>query len=282
LIPILSLATIQVGIVGTDGKLLSTTLDPNPKQIDLSDREHIRVHLDSGYEGIFISKPVVGRVSGETTLNITKGVRDADGRLLYIIVFSVEPGRLTGLASALELGEQGVITLVGLDNVILARFTRETPDGLADVGKTVPAHRNPATVSDSNLSDDHYVVNSSPIDGIKRIAMFRKIPNYPLWVVAGLSVDDVLAPSRAQVRTILGIAAVSTLLLVVFTAYLIRDIRRQADHARELADERAKLEVANQQLEADIARASGWSANYVRRRTPPRKRTSPSRSFSPI
>jgi signal transduction histidine kinase len=252
-IPIPSLATIQVGIVGSDGKLISTTLDPDPKQIDLSDREHIRVHLDSAYQGIFISTPVVGRVSGKTTLNITKGVRAADGRLLYIIVFSVEPGQLTGLASALELGEQGVITLVGRDNVILARFTRETPDGLADAGKPTPAHRTAATVLGSNAGDD-YVINTSPIDGIKRIAMFRSIPNYPLVVIAGLSVDDVLAPSRAQVGMILGIATVSTLLLVVFTAYLIRDGCRQADHTRELADERGKLEVANQRLEVDIAR----------------------------
>jgi signal transduction histidine kinase len=251
-IPIPSLATIQVGIVGTDGKLISTTLDSNPKQIDLSDREHIRVHLDSAYQGIFISKPVVGRVSGKTTLNITKGVRDADGRLLYIIVFSVEPGQLTGLASALELGEQGAITLVGRDNVILARFTRETPDGLVDAGKTTRTHLTPATVSGPNVSDD-YVINSSPIDGIKRIATFRSIPNYPLRVVAGLSVDDVFAPSRAEVRMIVGIATVSTLLLVVFAAYLIRDVCRQAGHTRELADERAKLEVANQRLEADIA-----------------------------
>jgi hypothetical protein len=65
-IPLLSWATIQGSIVSPNGRLISTTLDPNPQSIDLSDREHIRVHLEGRVPGLFIGKPVVGRISGKS------------------------------------------------------------------------------------------------------------------------------------------------------------------------------------------------------------------------
>src|ERR1700737_2050738 len=50
-IPLLSNATIQGAIIGPDGKLVSTTLDPAPQPLELSEREHVRVHLDAGLQG---------------------------------------------------------------------------------------------------------------------------------------------------------------------------------------------------------------------------------------
>jgi hypothetical protein len=62
-IPLLAAATIQGAIIGPDGRLLSSTLDAHPAAVDLSDREHFRVHLDGNFEGLYISKPVRGRVA---------------------------------------------------------------------------------------------------------------------------------------------------------------------------------------------------------------------------
>jgi PAS domain S-box-containing protein len=251
-IPIVSLATIQVGIVGPDGRLLSTTLDPHPKAIDLRDREHVRVHLDGQSQGIFIGKPVVGRVSGKTVLNITRRVAGRDGKLIDIVVFSLSPGRLTGLTEVLELGQQGTLALLGFDRVIRARFTRDAPDGLSRIGETMPGRRIITALRSGATEGFH--TDRSPVDGIERLVSFRRVSNYQLAAISGLGTAEILAAPRAQQNMLVETAGIATLLVVGLCLYVIWEIRSRARHAGELAAERQKLEDANRLLEADVAR----------------------------
>ena len=70
-------AAIQIAFVGPDGRLKATSLTRTPEPIDLSDREHIRVHLAGGYRGLYIGKPVLGRVSGQPTIQVSERVENA-------------------------------------------------------------------------------------------------------------------------------------------------------------------------------------------------------------
>jgi hypothetical protein len=88
-IPLMAAPTIQGSIIGPDGKLVSTTLDPRPQPIDLNDREHFRAHLDGSFNGLFISRPVIGRVSRQPTIQVSKRVETNDGRFLGVLVFSL-------------------------------------------------------------------------------------------------------------------------------------------------------------------------------------------------
>src|SRR5712691_4676115 len=136
-IPLPLLATIQGVVISPDGMLAATTLDPNPAPLDLSDREHFRVHLDGSFKGLFISKPVTGRVSHKTTIQVSQRVDGKDGRFLGVIVFALSPAHLTNLHKSTDLGPRGVISLAGLDNILRARFTRDHPDGLSGVGQSI-------------------------------------------------------------------------------------------------------------------------------------------------
>src|SRR6266850_7432511 len=166
-IPLLSSATIQGAIIGPDGKLVSTTLDPAPQPLDLSDREHVRVHLDGGFQGIFIGKPVIDRVSRKTTINLTRRVDAADGSFLGIIMFALAPANLTVLHTQIDLGMHGTLTLVGLDRVIRARFTAENPDGLSSVGQAIPSEAVPSSVPANGGGGS--LVKASAIDNVARV-----------------------------------------------------------------------------------------------------------------
>lgn len=56
---------VQVSVVDKNGLFIASNLAaPSPERIDLSDREHIKVHMNGSAGGqLFISKPVLGRVS---------------------------------------------------------------------------------------------------------------------------------------------------------------------------------------------------------------------------
>lgn len=122
-IPLLSQATLHASIIGPDGKLQSTTLQEGPAPLDLSDREHFRVHLDDRYQGIYVSQPVMGRMSHQITIQLSERVDAGDGKFLGVIVFALLPEQLTMLHRMIDLGQHGVLAVIGAsDGVIRARF----------------------------------------------------------------------------------------------------------------------------------------------------------------
>ena len=92
LMPGVAVSTIQVSIIGPDGMLVATSLSKNPKPVDLSDREHFRVHRDNPNLGLFVGKPALGRVSNQMTIQVTKRLQARDGSFGGVLVFCVEPG----------------------------------------------------------------------------------------------------------------------------------------------------------------------------------------------
>jgi signal transduction histidine kinase len=248
-IPLLSNATIHAGIIGPDGRLVSTTLDPAPEPIDLSDREHFRIHLDGRFQGIFIGKPVTGRVSPQIAIHVTRRVDAEDGSFLGVIVFALYPANLTTLNTSIDLGQHGSIALIGLDDIVRARFTRENPNGLAGIGQRV-GHPWTAAIA---VNGEGTFTKESVIDHITRLFSYRRVGNYPLVVTVGSDLAEALASSREHARVIAAITGLATFLLAGLAAYLIREIRHRTSHEMALADERDKLRAASDRLKADIA-----------------------------
>ncbi len=137
LIPDVAASTIQISIIGPDGRLVTTSLSKKPAPIDLSDREHFRVHLENPNAGVFIGKPVLGRVSKQVTIQATRRLQGPDGAFGGVLVFSLNPDFLTTLHRQIDLGQTGNITLIGLDTVIRARFTSSDRSQTLGVGSSL-------------------------------------------------------------------------------------------------------------------------------------------------
>jgi len=237
-IPLLANPAIEAAILGPDGRLLSTTLDAHPKPVDLSDREHFRVHLSGTYKGLFISKPVRGRVSGEVTIQVTRRVDAPDGRFLGVIVFSIPPRNFTHLYGSTDLGPRGRLVLIGDDNVIRAGFGVNSPDGLGGVGKVIAPL--PVPPGEGGTSAPTYV-RRAVVDSVARLYSVRRLRGYPLMVAVGLDLDEILAPARAHAREIEAGGLIVTLLLSVLLAALIAEFRQRAGQEVQLANERSAL-----------------------------------------
>src|ERR1700737_1265793 len=242
-IPMLSSATIQGAIIGPDGKLVSTTLDPAPQLLDLSDREHVRVHLDGRFPGLFIGKPVIGRVPDKTTINLTRRVDADDGSLLGIVMLAFAPANPAALHTHIDLGAHGPLTLVGLDRVIRARFTAENPDGLSSIGQTILSDVVPSSVPANGGGS---FVKASAIDNVPRVFSYRHVAHYPLLAVARLGSAGGLGASRRDAVIIAAMPGVVTILLAGLAGFLIREIGRRTAQEIALAEEQSRLQ-------ADIA-----------------------------
>jgi PAS domain S-box-containing protein len=273
-IPLLAAAVIQCGIIGPDGIMRSSTLETQPSPLDLSDREHFRVHADGTFKGLFVSKPVVGRVSGQITLQVSQRVEDANGTFLGVVVFSLAPGQLTTLHKSIDLGPGGRLVVAGTaDNVIRARFGSGSEAGDLGAAERVPPL--PAFNAAPHRGDDTPVqsfVRESVVDHATRLYSMRNVHGYPLRVAVAFDLSQVLAPAATHAR-LLGVAGViATLMMGGLMTLLVLEIRRRTDREIKLGDEQARLaaeirlgEHVQQQLRSSEARlrdfaemASDW------------------------
>ena len=62
---VLSEIILQIAVVDAHGITRASNVGPQPApSVDLSDRDHFRFHLNNPHDELYISKPVIGRVSG--------------------------------------------------------------------------------------------------------------------------------------------------------------------------------------------------------------------------
>jgi signal transduction histidine kinase len=251
-IPITTGPIIEGSVLAPNGMLIAGTKAPDLKPIDMSDREHFEIQRDGGYDGLFIGKPVDSRTYGQMVIPISKRVETADGRFVGVLVFLLAPAKLTTLYKSINLGKSGSITLVGTDNVILARFSKNSPEGLDGIGNFIKNKIGPDDVPEGGQG---FYIWDTRLDHVTRLYSYRRVAGYPLVVSIGLGYDEGLESWWANAKTILALAAIATLLLGGLALYLAGEIGRRAMRDIELAAERSNLKIANTELQDSKKRA---------------------------
>lgn len=184
---------------------------------NLADREHIRVHKEDRNVGLFVSKPVLGRVSQKWSIQLTRRIEDPRGQFLGVVVVSMDPFYFTRLYESARIGAHSSVALLGNDGIVRARRSGESSELGQDVSKS------PLFQAMRERTDGIFI-RKSGIDARERVYAFRQLEGYPLKVVVGIDTHDVLdnyEPLRRQLQQqaagmTLAIAAFTALLLVLF------------------------------------------------------------------
>jgi|GEM_PF-6317447 len=180
---------LQIGIINREGKLIFSSKGLPPESIDLSDREHFRVHQSGNIDKLFISKPVIGRATQKLTIQFTRGIRDKSGEFAGVIVISVTSEFFSNFYQRIDIGSKGAITLIGMDRVIRARASKLTSEQ-NPIGTEAPQDR---PFLDPAKPDAGIYRNPSAIDGEIRIGAYQRLKSYPLVVLVLLAEEDILA-----------------------------------------------------------------------------------------
>ena len=204
------------------------------KPTNLADREHIRVHMQGDSGELYISKPVLGRVSKKWSIQMTRRINHADGHFKGVVVVSMDPYYFTRLYDEVDLGANSSITLVGSDGVVRAR--RVGADNT--IGQDVSGSKVFGLMQGNTRGS---FTERSPVDGTLRIYAFEKLANYPLYMLVGLDHDTVLADYVSRRNQALQMAAVTSALIVLSWAALVLLIGRLiGSRARAIAASEAK------------------------------------------
>jgi diguanylate cyclase (GGDEF)-like protein/PAS domain S-box-containing protein len=176
----------QVDIVDSQGILQQSSL-PISGRIDQSDQEYFKIHLAPGGDGLFISRPELGRTSGKWSIRLSRRITGQHGEFGGVVVVSLDPTYFTSFYGELKLGNQGVSELYGLNGSQLARKAAllETFGG--------DASASPIFASIAQGKKAGTLIYYGVTDGVERLYHFKRLTSYPLLVLIGRSTQDVFA-----------------------------------------------------------------------------------------
>ncbi|MFG1431948.1 ATP-binding protein [Xanthobacter sp. V2C-8] len=247
---------IQLSVTDRNGRLIASSLSaPTGTPVNLSDREHIRVHMEknSPHGDLFISKPVLGRVSNTWTVQLTRPLDDGQGNFGGVVVASYAIADFIEYFKQLRLEDNMLIALVGDDGIVRARAAKQTSFG-DDISNTPAFQR---TMQSREASYDF----KSTLDGVERIGEMIHSKRYPVSVTVAYSKDFVQQQSdsfrTAIWGTALGLAIALLILVLLANRYVGMQKRLNAQ----------ELEAQARQREADvlgaISRVPGISVLHV-------------------
>ncbi|HUX90549.1 MAG TPA: EAL domain-containing protein [Gallionellaceae bacterium] len=160
--------------------------------------------------------------SGETNLQFSRRLDAADGSFAGIVTISIAASYFVSGYEQSQLGEKGVIGMLGTDGIFRAKRTGD----VVSSGDVVDYASEASGAEDSDVS-----VSVLIQDGVRRYTSARKLYGFPLTVIVGLSEEDQLAGYHHNVNNYLWWASAGSALLMLFGATLGR-MRWQLDKSR--------------------------------------------------
>jgi diguanylate cyclase (GGDEF)-like protein/PAS domain S-box-containing protein len=231
---------IQVAATDRDGWMVFSSLGLPARRLSLADREHVSVHVgaDAAAPRLYISRPMLGRVSGKWSLQFTRPLI-RNGKFDGVVIISVDPALFSAPPTASPLASRAITAVVRASGEVMAR----APDLRQDVGKPM---RN-APFNAAGAPDQGNFQLAAQSDGVVRVFGYQRMPEYQLSFVSGLPLDEVLAPLRRQRRLSLGVAGAVSLLLALMALLIWRSLR-----TRERAEAAARAQGAAQSMAASV------------------------------
>jgi diguanylate cyclase (GGDEF)-like protein len=159
------------------------------KRADLlfSDRDYFRVHMQRPDVGLYISGPYRSRLrNGVYSLALSRRINAPDGSFAGVAVIALNLDYFRTLLSRVTLGRSGSVFIVQQDGMMLARKPALPTDAASSVANSPTFRAMQAPLNGSYIS-------VSPLDGVRRIYTFMRVPNTQLIAAVAPAESDVLA-----------------------------------------------------------------------------------------
>ncbi|MGB6054772.1 MAG: EAL domain-containing protein [Burkholderiaceae bacterium] len=208
----------QVGIIDARGKLVFSSAASTADAIDLSDREHFRVPRERGVDALFISRPVIGRVTQRWSIQFARPLTDGHGGFAGVIVLSVAPDYFTRFSHEVDLGPGAAIAMLRRNGELLAR----APQPARGLGEPLVGE------GYFNAAPRGVFRRISRFDHVDRLYAWRALSEYGLVVSVGRSSEVLLKPYLLQRKTYVATGAAISLLLALAGYALLAGLRQRA------------------------------------------------------
>ena|GEM_PF-476968 len=237
-------------VIGRNGHpLVSATVYPVDRSLDLSDRGHFRA-LRERADPYYVSVIEVGRLDSGRHFFLSRRKESEPGSFDGVITVSASPQYFQDFYTKLVDGSRDYTAgLVRTDGVGLVLYP-EPAAGQRD---------QPLLNAFAEHPQNGVFRVRSGIDGVDRLVAYDKLPNYPIYATVARSWDSILAEWRQTLVTHLFFGVPATLGLVALSLLALRRTRleqaameeareatRQRDFAEEALRQSQKMEAVGQ------------------------------------
>ncbi|NEX64110.1 bifunctional diguanylate cyclase/phosphodiesterase [Noviherbaspirillum galbum] len=223
---------VLVSVVDKEGRPLTST-QPIDRSVNVADRDHFKAHLERKDDSLFISEPVVGRLSGKTVIQFSRKLTDRAGSFNGVVVVSVSPEYFALSFEAGPLTVDDMLAAVGTEGTIrVSRIGKAVESPGFHVLRQMPAvksHSGSIKLNGSWFTDNRV-----------RFVSWNAVPGQPdMLAVVGRDEYDQLLPYEEARASSIRLAVLATLIAAVITAYATVSAARLAHirhHARTVND----------------------------------------------
>ena len=200
--------------------------------ISVADRAYFIRLRDDANAGMVISKPILGRISGQWSVVIGRRCNKPDGSFGGVAYAVILLSRFHNMFAELALGPRDGIALRDLDLEMVARYPVLTGPNQGVGNKIV----SPEFLENTRRNPDHgsYIAPTG-LDGINRTVSYRRMTTYPGYIIVSFATDDYLAGWRREAGKLALAAALFCLTTLLAGILLWKAWRRQEQANASLA-----------------------------------------------
>ncbi|MYZ51199.1 hybrid sensor histidine kinase/response regulator [Malikia spinosa] len=203
----------QIAVIDRQGMMQFSNLSKPQTVVDLSEREHFRVHADApDQDQLFISKPLRGKVSGKWSVQLTRPIL-RNGQFDGVLVLSISPEFFSKFSEQIFSDHQNQLKIVRNSGEIMAI---NPADESMYNQRVQGAYLDPAAPQTGNFR------SHDPRTGTEEIGGYYKLLGYGVTLVSVESMEDVLEPYRHYRNVVIGIAWLTSAGILLFFILLRR------------------------------------------------------------
>jgi diguanylate cyclase (GGDEF)-like protein/PAS domain S-box-containing protein len=215
-----------------DGYWQLTTREKIPEGANNADREYFQYHRASASIGTHLGPPVKSKSTGQWVLTMTRRINDAAGNFNGVVLATVDAKYFIDFYSQFALGQEGSITLLNADGIVMARM----PNDETAIG--MDRSQSDLFTRQIKLAPSGTYAYASPVDGVKRMGGYYMSDRYPFILLAAVSENEATTAWRQAALQ----RGLTTLVLVLLVGALGMSLAEQIGRRQKSEDELAQRE----------------------------------------
>lgn len=267
-----------LSVVDAQGRIVASSSASGATGIvNYADRAFFIFQRESTKDILYISHPVVGRLSGRWQVPLSLRITRPNGSFGGVVVLSVDTQHFTDFYQDAHARDDGLLELIGADGVVRSRSLggQHSFGAKADALAWFAPYAPTSTHSDTNSVgqaaaaeqqsqqsqhlqqpqnfQEYLIDDGTSLDGKERIISYRRVQGYPLWVAVGTGLSKALADVHARRAIHLRNAGIASAVLLAFAVLLLVALARQRAIMRMLHTSEAQFRATFHQATTGIA-----------------------------
>jgi diguanylate cyclase (GGDEF)-like protein/PAS domain S-box-containing protein len=206
--------------------------------LSFADREWFTVQRDREDAGLYMSLPLVSKISGAWIVSFSRRYRGPDGRFAGGVSAAVPLDYFAQQLAAIDVGPHGLVTLRSTDLGMIAQHPAQPAGPASGVGSRQVSGEFEVLVGAGGAQGTLHERGAG--DGHARTVTFRRLGVAPLLVMVGLAAEDYLPDWYAELRTAIAVCTALAALHGAGVLTLSRMLARNRE-ARQRIDLLAKV-----------------------------------------